>query len=146
MSEPTARPRYKGPLTITDVADEAPVASAGPDLSQFVEVLRRSQEKKASGHEAPAVGMTVPSAAVTTIQNRFRSAAKSIGCGVTFDVRNDDGETARLIVEARDRKNTGPKGPRKAKEENSNGKPAEAVNTQVVTAPVKGRGLPKVTR
>lgn len=146
MTEPVARPRYKGPLTITDIADEAPVAAAGPDLSQFTEVLRHSQEKKAQGHEAPAVGMTIPTAALTTIQNRFKAAAKSIGCGVTFSTHSDNGQTVRLIVEARDRKNTGPKGSRKEATAEANGKPSEAVAQNVVTAPVKGRGLPKVTR
>jgi len=113
------RTRFKGELTISDVADEAPIVRQNVDLTQFLAILNSSYEGfKATGKATPK-GITVPAQASQLVETRFRQAAKEIGCGLTIDVydhlhprgreRAIQPGQVRIVVEARAKKNTGPR-------------------------------------
>lgn len=107
--------KFKGPLSLEDVAeDEAPVKRGGVDLTQFVELVTRSWQRKQDGQTNASVGVTIPADAASIVENRFRQAATQVGCGVNVaTIEANDPRAAnyglrsgqvRMIVEARPKK------------------------------------------
>lgn len=146
---PDTRKRFKGELTIADVADEAPVTRSGVDLTQFRDILSRSWNKREASDPNPAIGLTVPADGRQLVDTRFRQAAGELGIGCTITVveagterGNQYGLTTgqvRMIVEARPKK----KMPPRANKGSNGSTPAAPAPTATEAPKQRSGGMPK---
>lgn len=110
----TRKPRFKGEISLDNVQPSAPVERAGVDLARFVELVNKSWEAKQAGSATPAFTVVIPAGAATIVENRFRQAAKQVGCGISWQTFQADTRKAQdagvqpgqilAVVEARPRK------------------------------------------
>lgn len=106
----TMQARWKGTVDLASAVQAAPPKKdSGIDLSQYQDLLRRSQSLRSEGARETGFAFMVPQEGVKATDSRFRQAAAALNIGCAIEVSDpDENGNCRMVVEARNKKQVKP--------------------------------------